>query len=641
MKKLQLALILICALITSVKAQWTAQPSGLSPNLYVQFLDAVDTNVVWGLAADPANQSTPVQEFTRTVDGGNLWVANPINNAAGLSPSGIFGLNADTAWVVMFNGVSGGGGILKTIDGGTNWTLQPTAAFTPPAGFPNIVYFFDANNGVSMGDPNGGYFEIYTTIDGGDNWIRTPQANIAVHQTGEFGVTSVFTAQGDSTLWFGTNFGRIYKTTDQGLNWTVATTPYAGSYISDIAFKDANNGIATNGSPGIAVADAIRTTDGGATWTIIPANTANILTKQITHLPGTDSTYFLSSPQVGGGTAFTIDDANTWILEDNLIHSDIEFVNATTGWTGSNELNAPMFKWDGPVQISCVSLIGPLEFASADSICGFDSVVYSVRIDRTLDPDMRIGFNAVFYDENFIQIGAQSVQNLVGAMFPNQFIPDPGTPDIGEFQFTIFFTLAAANEIVHFDIQVFPTQCSDDTSNFILNSVFQDVTTCAVAVNVGYTSTIDLSACPQTGLVTYNYSYSVNGGPQIPGDTFSCTSNNGINNIIFYIDNGVFIKEVSTQVNCLGLGVDEFTVNSFILYPNPVEDVLHLKLKTINIKQIISISDLSGRIVYNQEVPLQSSGLIEIPVSKLSSGTYFIQLQNEDGSSLVNKFVKL
>lgn len=642
MKKIQLALILIFSTFTYLNAQWTAQPSGISPGLYVQFLDAVDTNVVWALAADPANQSTPVQEFTKTIDGGNLWIAGPINNAVGLSPSGIFGLNADTAWVVLFNGVSGGGSILKTIDGGVNWTPQPTAAFAPPAGFPNIVHFFDANNGVSMGDPNGGYFEIYTTTDGGDNWVRTPQANIAAHLTGEFGITSVYTAHGDSTLWFGTNFGRIYKTTDRGLNWTVATTPYAGSFIGDIAFKDADNGIATNGSPGIAVADAIGTNDGGATWTILPGNTANILTKQLSNVPGTDSTYFLSSPQVGGGTAFTLNSGNSWILEDNLIHSDIDFVNATTGWTGSNELNAPMFKWDGPISISCVSLLGPLQFASSDSICAFDSVVYSIRVDRTNDPDMRIGFNAVFYDENMVQVGAQSVQDLVGAQFPNQFIPDPGTPDIGEFQFTIFFTLAPANEIVHFDIQVFPTQCSDDTSNFILNSVFQDVSTCAVAVNVGYTSTLDMTACPQTGLVTYTYSYSVNGGPPIPGDTFLCSSSNGLNNIIFYIDNGVCIKEVATQINCLGLGVSELQGNSFILYPNPVEDVLHLKLDQLSTGSVISILDLTGRIVYNRNVLVQNPGLIEIRVSELNAGTYFIQLQSEDKStSVINKFVKL
>ncbi|MBL0341641.1 MAG: T9SS type A sorting domain-containing protein [Bacteroidetes bacterium] len=604
-------------------------------------MDAVDTNVVWGIAADPANQLTPVQEFTKTVDGGNLWIAGPINNAAGLSPSGIFGLNADTAWTVMFNGASGGGSLLKTIDGGINWTAQPTAAFAAPAGFPNIVHFFDADNGITMGDPNGGYFEIYTTVDGGTNWIRTPQANIATQLTGEFGITSVYTSWGDSTLWFGTNLGRIYKTTDRGLNWTAAATPYTGFYIGDIAFRDANNGIASNGSPG-ALADAIRTTDGGATWTLIAANTAGILTKNLSFVPGTDSTYFLSSPQLGGGTAFSLTDANSWVLVDNLIHSDIDFVAATTGWTGSNELNAPMFKWVGPITVSCASLLGPLTFATPDSICTGESVDYSIHVDFTNDPQTRLGFNAVFYDEFFTQIGAQSVPDLVAGGFPNTFVPDPGQTTIGTLNFTIFFTVAAANEVVHFGIQVFPTQCTDDTSNFVVNSVFQDITICATAPVVGTSATVDLSACPQTGQVTYTYFYSVNGGPQIPGNQFNCTSNNGINNIIFYVDNGGCIKEISAQVNCVGVGIDEAGSNSFSMYPNPVNEMLNIELNSSVEFQSISITDISGREVIRFNNPGNVSGKIEIPTKALTSGTYFVSLLKNDASLMkVQRFVKL
>nr|HMT29705.1 YCF48-related protein [Bacteroidia bacterium] len=514
MKKLSLTIIAFCCLVSISYAQWVAQPSNISPNFYVQFIDAVDTNVVWGLVADPANQLTPVQEFTKTVDGGNLWVANPIANALGLSPSGLYALNADTAWVVMFNGTSGGGSLLKTVDGGTNWNTQPTAAFAAPAGFPNIVHFFDANNGITMGDPNGGYFEIYTTNDGGTNWVRTPQANIATQLAGEFGITSVYTAYGDSTLWFGTNLGRIYKTIDRGLNWTVASTPYTGFYIGDIAFRDENNGIASNGSPG-AGSDIIRTIDGGATWSLVSTNTVGILNKLLTYVPGTDSTYFLSSPQLGGGTAFSQNDGNYWAFEDNLIHSDIEFVSPTVGWTGSNEINAPMFKWNEPVQIKCASLLGPLQFSSNDSICTFESVDYSIHIDFTNEPRTRLGFNAVIYDEFYTQIGAQTVYDLVASGYPNSFVPDPGQTTIGTLNFTIFFNVAATSEVVHFAIQAFPTQCTDDTSNFIMNSVFQDITGCATALVQGTSATVDLSGWPQTGQVTYNYSYSVNGVPQI------------------------------------------------------------------------------------------------------------------------------
>lgn len=239
MKKIS---VLICICLVSyfkiMAQQWTPQVSNIDPNNYVQFIDAVDTNIVWGLTSARAGQTIPVQEFTRTVNGGSTWVAGTINNAVNHGPSSIMALNADTAWVAMFN-VSGGGTILRTDDGGANWTPQTTATFAAPGGFPNIVHFFDANDGICMGDPNGGYFEIYTTNNGGTNWVRVPQANIPANQAGEFGITDVFTSFGDSTLYFGTNQGRIYKSLDRGQSWTVASTPYTG-FLGAITFKDVN-----------------------------------------------------------------------------------------------------------------------------------------------------------------------------------------------------------------------------------------------------------------------------------------------------------------------------------------------------------------------------------------------------------------
>ncbi|HRB38221.1 MAG TPA: YCF48-related protein [Bacteroidia bacterium] len=313
--------------------QWIAQSSNINPNNYVQFIDAVDTNVVWGLSSDRNSQQNPVQEFTRTTNGGLTWTAGTITNAANHGPSCIMALNADTAWVAMFN-VSGGGSILRTNDGGVSWTKQTTATFTAPNGFPNVVHFFNANEGFCMGDPNGGYFEIYTTTDGGNNWIRVPQANIAANLTGEFGITDVYTNYGDSTVYFGTNKGRIYNSTDRGMNWTVSSTPYTG-FIGAITFRDANFGIACEADNATTSTDLIVTNDGGATWSLLPTSSAGFTMKQsIRYVPGTDSTFVITSPYTIYGSAFSIDNGVNWRLMDNLIHSDCDFVNATTGWSG-------------------------------------------------------------------------------------------------------------------------------------------------------------------------------------------------------------------------------------------------------------------------------------------------------------------
>lgn len=341
--------LLACALgFYPMYAQtWTTQLSNVNANNWVQFIDAVDSNVCWGLAAARTGQTNPVQEYTKTSDGGNTWFAGAITNAANHGPSCINALNADTAWVAMFNTTGGGGKILKTIDGGLSWIHQTTAAFTAPAGFPNVVHFFDANNGFCMGDPNGGYFEIYTTVDGGTTWVRTPQANIPANLAGEFGITDVYATYGN-TIWFGTNMGRFYKSIDGGLNWSVATSPYTG-FIGGLSFKDANYGIAVEADLGTVNTDAIYTNDGGATWNILPGNTAAFAQKQgIMFLPGTASTFVITSPYLPSGSGVSFDDGNTWAAIDALIHSDVDFVDSIHGWSGGGEFinnTAPIYKW--------------------------------------------------------------------------------------------------------------------------------------------------------------------------------------------------------------------------------------------------------------------------------------------------------
>src|SRR5882672_11502486 len=102
-KTLLTAAIVLAASFTCLRAQWIQQPSNITANYYVPFLDAVDENICWGIVADPASQTNPVAEFTKTVDGGNLWINGAITNAAGLAPSSISAINADTAWVAMWN----------------------------------------------------------------------------------------------------------------------------------------------------------------------------------------------------------------------------------------------------------------------------------------------------------------------------------------------------------------------------------------------------------------------------------------------------------------------------------------------------------------------------------------------------------
>jgi hypothetical protein len=433
-----LFLLTIFFAVTSISAQWVSQTSNITSGYNVQFIDAVDTNVCWGIVSDPVTQGNPVQEFTRTIDGGNNWVGGFINNAGGLAPSSICAINADTAWVAMYDPTGVQGKILRTNDGGLDWTWQSTALFSAAGNFPNFVYFWNANDGVCMGDPTGGNFEIYTTTDGGNLWNAVPSIQIPTPSAGEFGITDVFRAQGDSNIWFGTNFGRIYHSSDKGNNWTVAQTPFT-DYIGAIAFRDPMNGLAVSGGPSGSV-DVARTTDGGANWSLIGTNTAGMTLKQgLVYVPGTPNTYFISTPYAGSvdGTTFSPNDGNNWVPVDNLIHTDIDFVNDSIGWTGSNELDAPMFKWSTPIEVA-------LDDAASQSVDLGSSVGMITMNPQATFVNNGLNSNTFDVTMNISPGGYSSTQTITNLAFTNttQVTFAPWTPGaLGNYTVEIYTSL--------------------------------------------------------------------------------------------------------------------------------------------------------------------------------------------------------
>lgn len=72
--------------------------------------------------------------------------------------------------------------VFKTTDGGNIWKqLEPGKLFGGEFSFPDIVYFFDAHHGVTIGDDDQidtSRLEIYTTSDAGKTWQRVPDQNI-------------------------------------------------------------------------------------------------------------------------------------------------------------------------------------------------------------------------------------------------------------------------------------------------------------------------------------------------------------------------------------------------------------------------------------------------------------------------------
>jgi len=342
--------------VTIGLSEWIPQASGFTnASRGVKYLHAVDSLVVWGTAYDGQTTTNYIQEWTRTEDGGDTWVTGTIPNCAGLEPAMIFALSNTTAYCPLFR-QSGNKpqGIYATFDGGTTWARQTSASFSNSASFPNVVHFFNANDGFCMGDPINGEFEIYTTSNGGTTWTLVAGANIANPVSGEFGIVGYYSAVGDKA-WFGTNKGRIYRTSDKGLNWAASTASLGAKYL-DIEMADEMHGLAQDKDQN-SVGTLAETFDGGVTWTTI-TSTGQIGTNDFCFVPGTPDTWVSTeaNPDVQLGAYYSFDGGHSWAHFEGTEaeqYLGVDFANNHCGWAGGfnvSETEGGMFKYVGMLE---------------------------------------------------------------------------------------------------------------------------------------------------------------------------------------------------------------------------------------------------------------------------------------------------
>lgn len=159
-----------CLAGKSISALWhRMETPASSDSLIFDHMSMGGSTAAWGLARIK-NSNSPCQRFVRIARSGLDITYGEIPGYTGFMPGMITAASEDIAWATFYNTNSNQGKVLKTTDGGQNWTDQPSAVFDMSLGaFPNIIHFWDENTGVVIGDPSGGYWEIYTTTNGGAN----------------------------------------------------------------------------------------------------------------------------------------------------------------------------------------------------------------------------------------------------------------------------------------------------------------------------------------------------------------------------------------------------------------------------------------------------------------------------------------
>ena len=322
-------LLLSTVVCQPAAAQWLSQASGTTARL--RGVSAVSATVAWASGSNGT--------YLRTTDGGATWQVGTVPGAEALDFRDVDAFDANTAYLLSI-GEGERSRIYKTTDGGRHWALQFTNRH--PKAFFDAMAFWDADHGVAVSDPVDGRFLIIKTTDGGATWQEVPPERLPPALTGEgaFAASGTcITVQGRNNAWIGTggSAARVFRSTDGGNTWQVATTPILSGQpsagIFSLAFKDANHGVAVGGDykkEGEARDNVAITTDGGRTWKLVKGPLPGGYRSGVAYLPGTGTPTLVA---VGpSGSDYSLDHGASWVSLGTVGYHAVSFAGPKAGW---------------------------------------------------------------------------------------------------------------------------------------------------------------------------------------------------------------------------------------------------------------------------------------------------------------------
>ncbi len=212
--------------------------------------------------------------------------------------------DVNTFWVG-----SPSGGIWKTINGGTNWTILNNnlttigvSAIVIPSDYTtsNTIYIATGDrDGGSMWSLSGGQnadnasIGVLKSIDGGATWNTT---GLTYTTSQKKLVYSLVIHPSNNSILFAATSDGIYKTTNGGTTWTSKT----GNIWNDLEFKPGDPNIMYAPSFPYSQTYINRSTDGGETWSFYSVASPGYR-GEIAVSPNNPAVVYLLSANSGGG----------------------------------------------------------------------------------------------------------------------------------------------------------------------------------------------------------------------------------------------------------------------------------------------------------------------------------------------------
>ncbi len=572
---------------------WIEQATGFSAQYRgINYISIVDENVAWATAYDGSGAGGNIQEFTKTIDGGNTWTPGTINigNTA-LGVSMIYAIDANTAWLAAYPNAAGQiGGIWKTTNGGTTWLRQNSATYNNAASFTNVVHFWDANNGFCQGDPINSEFEIYTTTNGGTNWTAVPGANIPAPLSGEYGYTRQIEVVGND-VWFTTNKGRIYHSSDKGYTFEVFQSP-----ISDFGSATTSGNISFNNSSTGLIVDnnnvVYKTTNVGANWNTV-TTTGTVFNTGLCYIEGTALVFSTGAATGSYGSSFSEDGGVSWNSIDTEQHLYVDFINLSTGWSGwfnESSTSKGIWKWE---------YISNLEvdfFGIPTTLCAGSTVDFT---------DLTTGGIPISWDWSFSGGTPLSSSQQNPAITYNT----PGTYDV---TLTVDDGNGPANKTI--------------TSYITVNDVPAQPGAISGNTNPSVDSTEVYSV---TNVFGTTYAWTLPAGWTGSSTTNSITTTVGSNSGVITVTPSNSCGTGQNQtLDIIVAGIFEIENGTINIYPNPANDIINIKSDNINANIEYSLISIDGKILVSAIIKANDN-IVQIKLSDYASGVYNIKLKTK------------
>jgi len=294
------------------RAQWIPQVSGTNSNLYS--MDFINHNIGFCVGSGGI--------IIKTTNGGTNWTTIPCPITANFNYVKMFGYDN------IIIGVNDTNIFLKSTDGGINWIL-----YTLPE-IPIELQFVSFTNGFFIINNVGYLWDFYRTTDGGQNWIH-----YGFQFWGEYGYNKDIYFINESTGWLCRKVDNyfpyvsgsilVYKTSNAGENWSYIYgkgSHFGNSMTYRIFFVNSNLGFLTE----YPYSECLyRTTNGGNNFQHIPGSGYEKNYYSIS-FPSIDTGWF-----TGDQTIKTVNGGVNWdtiTTPGGNNYKSIFFVNNLTGW---------------------------------------------------------------------------------------------------------------------------------------------------------------------------------------------------------------------------------------------------------------------------------------------------------------------